>query len=676
MSGLDMLPSSQCSSLPTSPTAASSSLAASNKPKGQPSITPRRFTRFFTPVTTRSSTTSKSSKRLKDVTKNAVNQVKFGGFHDVPQFETPRKKRKVLPTPESSPVQPLDSSPLRPLNYHYHVPSNLSHHRDFDYDASDIEEEDEEEEEEEEKHFPELITRLPNVGTSSRILQRSFGGGRAINRGRINDHCVPDWHAQTADFYSRPEDCYSYRGDALPFCVTRCNTNSLVAIGDEEGGVRLIDSAYTDNSFFQHHVSFKPHHNAIMDMAFSSDDYSFATGSGDQTARIVDMHTQQTRYVMKAHKSSVKQVRFQPGNDSIVATSSRDGSVMIWDLRCRGQDAPVADFVVNFESSNGMANAAQAQNNVTYASCVNSMRDAHGLQHDRSDVSITALSFLPNSRSHLLLTATEANASIKLWDLRGKYTSRRGGPSRDSSVPVSSTREPEAHIKHRQFGISSLSLSGDGSRFYALCRDSTVYAYSTNHLILGSAPELDVSINTQASKWFRPRQGLAGIGPLYGFRHPMFKSTSFYVKSALRPATSAHPEMLAVGSREGCAVLFPTDESLLQKKKPKQTNSGCSTPISDREETSGLRSRKYQDTSLPIYTQGTALIRAHGTSEVTSLTWSTEGELVTLGDNFSARCWREKDRNAAKDMRICGEGQGARWGWGWADVEGYDEEEG
>ncbi|KAI5238842.1 WD40 repeat-like protein [Aureobasidium subglaciale] len=676
MSALGMLPSSQCSSLPTSPTAASSSLAASNKPKGQPSITPRRFTRFFTPITTRSSTTTKSSKRLKDITKNAVNQVKFGGFHDVPQFETPRKKRKVLPTPESSPVQPLDSSPLRPLDYHYHGPSNLSHHRDFDYDASDIEEEDEEEEEEEEKRFPEPITRLRNVGTSSRILQRSFGGSRAINRGRINDHCVPDWRAQTADFYSRPEDCYSYRGDALPFCVTRCNTNSLVAIGDEEGGVRLIDSAYTDNSFFQHHVSFKPHHNAIMDMAFSSDDYSFATGSGDQTARIVDMHTQQTRYVMKAHKSSVKQVRFQPGNDSIVATSSRDGSVMIWDLRCRGQDAPVADFVVNFESSNGMANAAQAQNNVTYAPCVNSMRDAHGLQHDRSDVSITALSFLPDSRSHLLLTATEANASIKLWDLRGKYTSRRGGPSRDSSAPVSSTREPEAHIKHRQFGISSLSLSGDGSRFYALCRDSTVYAYSTNHLILGSAPEFDISTNTQASKWFRPRQGLAGIGPLYGFRHPMFKSTSFYVKSALRPATSAHPEMLAVGSREGCAVLFPTDESLLQKKIPKQTNSGCSTPIGDREETSGLRSRKYQDTSLPIYTQGTALIRAHGTSEVTSLTWSTEGELVTLGDNFSARCWREKDRNAARDMRICGEGQGARWGWGWADVEGYDEEEG
>ncbi|CAD0046202.1 unnamed protein product [Aureobasidium pullulans] len=447
--------------------------------------------------------------------------------------------------------------------------------------STTVSKEDEDEEAEEEKHFPAPITRLRDVGTSSRILQRSFGGARGVGRGRINDHCVPDWRAQTADYYTRPEDCHNYRGQALPFCVTRCNTNSLVAIGDEEGGVRLIDSAYADNSFSQHH-----------------------------TSRIVDMHTQQTRYVMHSHTSSVKQVRFQPGNDSIVATSSRDGSVMIWDLRCRGQDAPVVDYAVSFEPGNSMVNSARRANTVTYASSVNSMRDAHGLQQEsrRSDISVTAVSFLSDSRSHLLLTATEANASVKLWDLRGKYTSRRNGPS----VPVSSTREPEAHFKHRQFGISSLALSGDGSRFYALCRDST--------------------------------------------------STSFYVKSALRPATSSHPEMLAVGSREGCAVLFPTDEAFLKKKSP-QPSPGISTPIIGQDGAYGPRSRtgsaaKFEDTSLPIYNQGTALIRAHGRSEVTGLAWSTEGELVTL------------------DMRICGEGQGARWGWGWADVEGYDEEEG
>lgn len=672
MSAMELPSSSQNSSveLPTSPR------PMSTKPRKPPSITPRRFNRFFSPLTTRSSThsKSKSSKRLKDITQNAVNQVKFNGFHDVSPFETPRKKRKILLTPESSPAQPLDSSPLRPSDYTL-PPSLLSREDHYDtFATEDSDSEEEEEDEEEEKHFPALITRLRTTGASSRILQRSFGGARAIGRGRVYDHCS-DWRTQTADFYSRPEDCHSFHGAALPFCVTRCNNNSLVAIGDEEGGVKLIDSAYADDSFSEHHVHFRPHHNAVMDLAFSSDDYLFATASGDQTARIIDMSTQQTRYVMRGHTSSVKQVRFQPGNDSIVATSSRDGSVMIWDLRCRGQDAPVADFSVSFESGSGLANAVQRQTPVTYASCVNGMRDAHGLQlgSRRSDISITALSFLPDSRSHMLLTATEANASVKLWDLRGKYTSRRAGPA----IPVSSTCEPEAHIRNRQFGISSLALSGDGSRFYALCRDSTVYAYSTNHLILGDAPEYDSSSSTQGPKWFRPRQALAGLGPLYGFRHPMFKAASFYVKAALRPATSSQPEMLAVGSRDGCAVLFPTDESLLQKQRPQQ-------PPATDDRLNGLANcrprinsnSKSQDPMLPIYTHGTALVRAHGTSEVTGLTWNTDGELVTLGDDFTARCWREQDPSAASAMRTCGEGQGARWGWGWADVEGYDEEEG
>src|SRR6186713_403382 len=73
-----------------------------------------------------------------------------------------------------------------------------------------------------------------------------------------------------------------------------------------------------------------------MDVQFSSDDSYLATGSGDQTAQIIDVRTQQCVSVLARHKSSVKQVRFQPGDDKIVATSSRDGAVQIWDLRCKG----------------------------------------------------------------------------------------------------------------------------------------------------------------------------------------------------------------------------------------------------------------------------------------------------------------------------------------------------
>ncbi len=51
------------------------------------------------------------------------------------------------------------------------------------------------------------------------------------------------------------------------------------------------------------------------------------------------------------------------------------------------------------------------------------------------------------------------------------------------------------------------------------------------------------------------------------------------------------------------------------------------------------------------------------------------GELVSVGDDFRARCWRE-DAQGARGLRVGGEGEGRRWGRGWAEVEGgWDEDE-
>lgn len=80
-----------------------------------------------------------------------------------------------------------------------------------------------------------------------------------------------------------------------------------------------------------------------MHMAFSSDDGLLATGSGDQTASIVDMPTQTVTHTLRGHKSSVKQVAFRPGNDKIVATSCREGVVSLWDLRSNSQ-SPAASM--------------------------------------------------------------------------------------------------------------------------------------------------------------------------------------------------------------------------------------------------------------------------------------------------------------------------------------------
>ena len=424
-----------------------------------------------------------------------------------------------------------------------------------------------------------------------------------------------------------------------------------------------------------------------------------ATASGDQTAQIIDMPTQRAVFTLAGHASSVKQVRFQPGSSSVIATSSRDGSVQIWDLRCRGLKTPGRDIRVSLEPSDGTTIPRNPGNEgMTWARSINSIYDAHAIRQmntanstasfgdapsktespgRRGDVSVTALSFLPAGREHLFVTASEANASVKLWDLRTTHSHRRG-----RATPLSTTIQPESHDRHRQFGLTSLTLSGDGARLYTLCRDNTVYAYSTSHLILGHAPEL-------SSASSRPKRSggaeKSGLGPLYGFRHPQFHATTFYVKLALRAAAGNKSELLAVGSSEECAVLFPTDERYMcqlstssnessgrdRLESPAAAIRGTRPPLSRNGSGVGLSARL--DDTIPIYQHGSALVRGHS-REVTGLTWTSEGELVTVGDDFVARRWREGPK--ARDLRIGGEKEGRRWGCGWAEVEGdWDDDE-
>lgn len=278
---------------------------------------------------------------------------------------------------------------------------------------------------------------------------------------------------------------------------------------------------------------------------------------------------------------------------------------------------------------------------------------------------MTAMSFL--AQEHLLVTGSEGDASIKLWDLRSLHSNKR-----KTQTALSQTVQPDSHSQWRHFGTNSINISTDGSRLYALCKDNSVYAYSTAHLILGQATELD---SGDPARRLPPKEIKAGLGPLYGFRHPQLHATSFYVKSAIRPARNGKSEMLAVGSSDGCAILFPTDERYL----PAQTSQPPTAIETHTPRRQGLRRQNSGavariDDKLPISTNGTALVRGHE-REVGSLAWTSDGSLITVGDDFLVRCWRD-DGEEARDLRMGGEGDGRRWHCGWADVgDGIDEDD-
>ncbi|KAF7531910.1 hypothetical protein G7054_g8419 [Neopestalotiopsis clavispora] len=694
------------------------------KERRNPSITPRKFRRFFTPRTGVSSHLasghiSPARKALRDLAAPTLNHrlqtpapsspLKASSEYgqddqdeNTIENDLRAKRRKLQHTPESSPFQPLHLEPLLPLTSE--KPSVLlspiqSIHSSQttlpDLDESDCEDLDQK-----------PIRRLAPIssrGFAGQLLQRGLGGRPCAGRSYMS-YPASDWKTETADFCSQPSNvhnCTSHDGPGrcIPFCTAACNTNSLVAVGDEEGRVRLLDSSGdASQPFSDIHVSFPAHSNAIIDLAFSSDDYLLATASGDQTGRVIDVVTQKHIAILQHHTASLKQVRFQPGssNGSVLATSSRDGSVQIWDLRCKG---PVSEILTDDEPSTGLSYVRSTPPKQGCA--INSIYDAHartarqvkqattGPQDTPSrgelpgrigDVSVTALQFLPEGREHLLLTACEADACIKLWDIRSTS-------NRHKTTPISATAPPTSHSYWRPFGIPSLALNTDASRLYALCKDNTVYAYSMAHLMLGHAPELS------SREPARRRHGNTthnGLGPLYGFRHPSLHATSFYVKCAVRPAKDGRSEVLAVGSSDACAVVFPTAEryfrhdltGAMSTLSLEQSTIATSTlppsaftrshrpllgpPLFQRTASSSRLAAMREKDDIPMYRNGTPLVRGHD-REVGALAWTDQGKLVTVGDDYLVRCWSE-DRERAKDLRTGGETEGRRWGCGWADV--------
>ncbi|QKX57934.1 uncharacterized protein TRUGW13939_05054 [Talaromyces rugulosus] len=697
--------------IPSSPPSIVSEAGARRKPRRPPPVTPRSFKKFFTPRSSlhsankgiqtsrhvlRELSSTSLNRRGPAFTKAATSQAAGHGILKSPFTETtktPSRKRKLSFSSTGSPPQ---SSPLRKVR----LTTTLYNERHTNEIVDEIGppisplKALSPPKSLQKQLFPAKppagpLRRSKALASTGELCLRSVSG--RMNRLTMRSNYGYGWQDQASNFYSRPEDQHqsvNITGDrlALPVCIAPCKTNSLVAIGDEEGGIRLLDSAKdVKNGFSNAHLSFRAHGNSILNLEFSSDDLLLATAAGDQTTLIIDIQTQKPIHCLSNHTASVKHVQFQPGsNNRMVATCSRDGTVNIWDLRCRGYEMPSLQVRCSLASDPDDEPSAPLPK-INYPQPVRTVQDAHTFmpkalkltgdkpetQFSQDNVTVTSLSFLPAGRENLFVTASSTNACVRLWDMRTSYNIRKGHP-----VPLSTTREPDCHVSHRSWGVTSMALNGDGSRLYTLCRDAYVYAYSTSHLILGGSPDMNMN-NTRPRRTGGPNK--EGLGPLYRFGDPGLQVSSFYVKTALRPAKDDRGEMLAVGNSESSAVLFPTDERFLeptnladQPELPPNTQAPLGRPGLRRTNSEvGLSGRP--ESAIPTYRTGTRLVEGHQ-KEVSAVSWAHGGELVTVSDDFSARCWREGPD--ARDLRTGGEADGRRWRCGWADTkDSYDDEE-
>jgi len=407
------------------------------------------------------------------------------------------------------------------------------------------------------------------------------------------------WHTELLKYHSRlKDDCTlvtahpgapSTPDPNMPFCTSACNRNSLVAVGDEGGLVHLIESAQGENPGFRKvYLSFRSHDNAVFDLTFSPDDRQLATASGDQTCRIFDVLSQKVIYSLRAHKNSVKQVTFDPLNPFVLASSGRDGFLNIWDLRVHGPtqtDGP--DIFTTLAP----------------------VRSIEGYTQNNHTPSITAAVWLDSKK---IVTACERDAVIKLWDIGGHRQKRKRNRA-SAAMYLEASAAPYLHTKRRNYGLNSLSLSSDGQRLYALCKDSNVYAYSVNNL---------------------------SNGPIHAYSHPRLHADSFYVKGQL----SRDGQIYACGSTDGVGLLFPTDERYFDSA----IGPGFTHAVEEHPAAKHLRVGR-----------GVVLVHGHD-REMTGITWNPENELITISDDRQVRCWRKGNGEEAEILRNGGELDGVR----------------
>ncbi|WYZ38914.1 hypothetical protein EsH8_III_000828 [Colletotrichum jinshuiense] len=520
------------------------------------------------------------------------------------------------------------------------------------------------------EYRPQPVIKLRNRGFGAQLLLREQGSTPRPGREHL-EYPAFDSRAGTASFWSRSTDvhmCNAHltQANTIPFSLASCHNAPMTAIGDEEGFIRFFDTTTTPLGATPKpkvEIVIQAHENAIMDLAFSNDDLRLASACGDRSGKIFDVMSQTVAAELNGgHSQSMRRVEFQPGhaNGNIVATSDRDGKIQIWDLRCCV--APANSF--STRSSEGIMHRDRSLPPL-WARTTNTLDNAHArtVEGITSPASVTALQYMPAGREHLLLSASEANACIKLWDTR--YIT----PRNREATPLAVTAEPATH-RWRPYGLTSLALSSDASRLYAVCKDNTVYAYSTSHLMLGHAPELSLHPPRQ-----KAGSAVQGLGPLYGFKHDLFHVKSFYVRGALRPVSVSGTELLAVGSTDKCAVVFPTDERAMREYWDTQSHLPVTETMSTTPTPSSHSRLPAPGNQIPIIRNGTPLIRGHR-REVTGLSWSNEGKLVTISDDYMVRHWQEDEGGRdAWNLRTGGEFGGMRHMAGWADVaDDWDED--
>lgn len=103
-------------------------------------------------------------------------------------------------------------------------------------------------------------------------------------------------------------------------------TNNMVATGDIDGAVKIIDLSTAD---LKTH-SFNNHGLGVRTVKFNPDGKSIISGSEDLHMHICDVETQQRTLTLVNHADWITSIDFNPQNPQYFVSSSLDNTIKIW----------------------------------------------------------------------------------------------------------------------------------------------------------------------------------------------------------------------------------------------------------------------------------------------------------------------------------------------------------
>eukprot|EP00466_Bigelowiella_natans_P020270 jgi/Bigna1/144172/aug1.85_g18880 len=258
-------------------------------------------------------------------------------------------------------------------------------------------------------------------------------------------------------------------GSTVPPFMVRFSTHlkggSVLGVIDEEGFITLLNTSHgSDKGGIL--VSWEAHKNSIFDMKWFDRDCKIATASGDQSVRLWDVEREKCFAQFNGHTGSVKAVDCK-SNSRVFATCSRDGNVLLWDIR------------QHLSSSSSSSSSSYPTTHQITPFMV--MMNVHSISRHysaSSKHSVTSLAFL--KAENILATGGAADGKVKLWDLR--FLNKRSPkallvlePGDDGEKGGEIWRNKNG--TKRNSGISSLSTDSTGTRLLVGSIDHTLSVY-------------------------------------------------------------------------------------------------------------------------------------------------------------------------------------------------------